>query len=55
MIFFLDVNSFLEAGPPQFWKQETVGTGVGTADMPLRTVKIILHELENIAGIDIHK
>ena len=52
-LLLLDVNSFLEAVPPQFWKQKTVTTGVGTADMPLRTVKTILHELVNIAGNDI--
>lgn len=49
-LLLLETNSFLSAAPPSYWKQKTVETGVLTADMPLRTVKTILHELVNVLG-----
>ncbi|KAJ3332625.1 Cytoskeleton associated protein 5, partial [Kappamyces sp. JEL0680] len=47
-LLLLEINAFLNAAPPTFWKQKTSETGNPQADMPLRTVKTILHELVNV-------
>jgi cytoskeleton-associated protein 5 len=46
-LLLLEINSFLNSVPPQFWKHRILETGNSQADMPLRTVKTILHELVN--------
>ena len=49
-LLLIDIDGFFTVAPPQYWKQKTVQTGESQADMPLRTVKTILHELVNELG-----
>ena len=49
-LLLLEINGFLVAAPPQFWKQKTSNEKDSPLDMPLRTVKTILHELVNHLG-----
>jgi cytoskeleton-associated protein 5 len=49
-LLLIDIDGFFAVAPPQYWKQKTVQTGDSQADMPLRTVKTILHELVNELG-----
>ncbi|KAJ3270590.1 Cytoskeleton associated protein 5 [Terramyces sp. JEL0728] len=46
----LDIHLFLSAASPQFWKAKVVEGKSAQPDMPLRTVKTIMHELVNILG-----
>ena len=46
----LDVHEFLAAAPPSEWKAKVAEKKLPAADMPLRTVKTILHELVNVLG-----
>lgn len=48
----LDVHTFLVASPPTDWKQRMLDK-VPLADMPLRTVKTILHELVTSLGAQV--
>ena len=48
----VDVNAFLVALPPPDWKTR-VAQNVPLGEMPLRTVKTILHELVLARGADI--
>jgi cytoskeleton-associated protein 5 len=42
-----DINGFLTDLPPPFWKRRTAEAKNSQADMPLRTIKTIMHELVN--------
>jgi cytoskeleton-associated protein 5 len=42
-----DINNFLVDLPPQYWKRKVLESNDSQVDMPLRTVKTILHELVN--------
>ncbi|KAJ3254119.1 Microtubule-associated protein, microtubule dynamics during spindle orientation [Boothiomyces macroporosus] len=46
----LDIHLFLSAASPQFWKAKVAEGKSSQPDMPLRTVKTIMHELVNIMG-----
>ncbi|KAJ3290966.1 Cytoskeleton associated protein 5 [Rhizoclosmatium sp. JEL0117] len=46
----LGVHEFLRVSPPNEWKRRAAEKVVPQADMPLRTVKTILHELCNCLG-----
>ncbi|KAJ3318505.1 Cytoskeleton associated protein 5 [Boothiomyces sp. JEL0866] len=46
----LDIHLFLSAASPQFWKAKVAEGKGAQPDMPLRTVKTIMHELVNIMG-----
>jgi hypothetical protein len=48
------VHSFLEAAPPSDWKRRAAEKVIPQADMPLRTVKTILHEIVNVMGESIY-
>ena len=48
----LDINDFLNLAPPQYWKRKSIDTHNEQADMPLRTVKTILHEVVNKLGVE---
>ncbi|KAJ1562829.1 Microtubule-associated protein, microtubule dynamics during spindle orientation [Nowakowskiella sp. JEL0078] len=43
----LDVHKFLMSSPPNGWKRRAAEKSIPQADLPLRTVKTILHELVN--------
>ncbi len=47
-----DIHRFLVAAPPSVWKQRAAQKSP-LADMPLRTVKTMLHELSNGLGASI--
>ncbi|KAJ3102735.1 Cytoskeleton associated protein 5 [Physocladia obscura] len=47
------VHEFLKLSPPNEWKRRAAEKIVPQADMPLRTVKTILHELCNCLGVGI--
>ncbi|KAI8898868.1 armadillo-type protein [Globomyces pollinis-pini] len=44
----VDIHIFLEAAPPHYWKQKSANNHNLHSDMPLRTVKTIMHELVNV-------
>ncbi|KAJ3398578.1 Microtubule-associated protein, microtubule dynamics during spindle orientation [Chytriomyces hyalinus] len=44
------VHNFLKVSPPNEWKRRAAEKVIPQADMPLRTVKTILHELCNCLG-----
>ncbi|KAI8616669.1 armadillo-type protein [Chytriomyces sp. MP71] len=44
------VHNFLQVSPPNEWKRRAAEKIIPQADMPLRTVKTILHELCNSLG-----
>jgi hypothetical protein len=44
---FSDINLFLVDLPPQYWKRKVLESQDSQVDMPLRTVKTILHEVVN--------
>ncbi|KAI9333804.1 armadillo-type protein [Obelidium mucronatum] len=46
----LGVHEFLKTSPPNEWKRRAAEKIIPQADMPLRTVKTILHELCNCLG-----
>jgi cytoskeleton-associated protein 5 len=46
----LDIDEFLNDAPPAYWKRRIQQTGDPHIDMPLRTVKTILHEIVNVLG-----
>ncbi|KAJ3077075.1 Cytoskeleton associated protein 5 [Podochytrium sp. JEL0797] len=46
----LAVHQFLTVSPPNEWKRRAAEKVIPQADMPLRTVKTILHELCNCLG-----
>ncbi|KAJ3412335.1 Microtubule-associated protein, microtubule dynamics during spindle orientation [Chytridiales sp. JEL 0842] len=48
------VHKFLEAMPPSDWKRRAVEKVIPQADMPLRTVKTILHEIVNVLGESVY-
>ncbi|KAI8910955.1 armadillo-type protein [Gorgonomyces haynaldii] len=48
-----DVNEFFNTAPPQVWKKRAAESKTVQADMPLRTVKTILHEIVNHLGAEI--
>ncbi|KAI8812683.1 armadillo-type protein [Cladochytrium replicatum] len=50
----LDVHNFLTSAPPNEWKKRVAQKVVPQADMPLRTVKTILHELINALGENVY-
>ena len=41
----LEVHKFLQSSPPAEWKRRAAEKKIPQADMPLRTIKTILHEL----------
>ncbi|KAJ3392260.1 Cytoskeleton associated protein 5 [Entophlyctis sp. JEL0112] len=45
-----NVHEFLKVSPPNEWKRRAAEKIIPQADMPLRTVKTILHELCNCLG-----
>ncbi len=45
-----EIHLFLLETPPLFWKSKASDPQNGQGDMPLRTIKTILHELVNIKG-----
>jgi cytoskeleton-associated protein 5 len=45
-----EIDSFLAEAPPAYWKRKTMETNDSQVDMPLRTVKTILHEVVNVFG-----
>ena len=47
-----EVHSFLTALPPIEWKMRS-NEGLAFQDLPLRTVKTILHEIVQYCGIDV--
>jgi cytoskeleton-associated protein 5 len=47
-----DIHEFLQIASPQYWKQKATETKNEQADMPLRTVKTILHEIVNNLGVE---
>lgn len=47
-----DIHEFLLQSPPQHWKKLANDTKNEQADMPLRTVKTILHEVVNNLGVE---
>nr|KAJ3421325.1 Microtubule-associated protein, microtubule dynamics during spindle orientation [Polyrhizophydium stewartii] len=50
-----DLHDFLQLSPPSYWKKRVAEKIIPQADMPLRTVKTILHELVNALGTDVNK
>ncbi|KAJ1345061.1 hypothetical protein BSLG_000576 [Batrachochytrium salamandrivorans] len=50
-----DIHDFLSLAPPTYWKKRVADNVIPQADMPLRTVKTILHELVNTLGKDVRK
>lgn len=48
-----DIHDFLIAAPPQYWKKKALDTNMDSADMPLRTIKTVLHEIVNNLGADV--
>lgn len=51
----LDVHNFLLSSPPSEWKRRTLEKVIPQADMPLRTVKTIIHELVTILSDDVYQ
>lgn len=47
-VLLFDVHNFLIASPPSEWKRRTTQKIIPQADMPLRTVKTILHEIVTV-------
>ncbi|KAJ3104241.1 Microtubule-associated protein, microtubule dynamics during spindle orientation [Phlyctochytrium planicorne] len=46
----LAIHEFLEVSPPSDWKRRAAEKSIPQADMPLRTVKTILHEIVAVFG-----
>ncbi|KAJ3225479.1 Cytoskeleton associated protein 5 [Clydaea vesicula] len=46
----LDVHNFLVSSPPNEWKRRATEKLIPQADMPLRTIKTILHEFATLLG-----
>ncbi|KAJ3202313.1 Microtubule-associated protein, microtubule dynamics during spindle orientation, partial [Dinochytrium kinnereticum] len=46
----LAIHEFLEVSPPSDWKRRAAEKTIPQADMPLRTVKTILHEIVSVFG-----
>ncbi|KAL5036633.1 hypothetical protein RTP6_004181 [Batrachochytrium dendrobatidis] len=51
----VDIHEFLSLSPPAYWKKRVAENVIPQADMPLRTVKTILHELVNALGKDVRE
>lgn len=46
----LNIHEFLVTAPPNYWKARSITSTQKQSDLPLRTVKTILHELVNKMG-----
>jgi cytoskeleton-associated protein 5 len=47
-----DIHSFLLVAPPEYWKNKATISKNDQADMPLRTIRTILHEVVNSLGVE---
>ena len=49
----LDIHNFLIVCPPDHWKKKLTESGDVQSDMPLKTVKTIIHEVAKCLGQEV--